>query len=268
MRRSKGFTLIELLVVIAIIALLVSILVPSLGRARELARRVWCASNLNSIGKGIHMYDAEGNQGTPILADINTLADNYQDSLRMGPECKKGDLGTGAQNNLSLLVEDRSISWGHFVCPSSDVRKANRSGGNARKYGLGGDDGTGSGVRTFIAYGVQVPYNNTNGDNLCQLKVDLNAEIVIFADRGPKDASDRRTDFSPNHNGDGENIAFPDTHVEWSTAELDTNNVNTSGADDNNIYVAETKADNGDPVFSSSIWPSYDEDSLLHAWWP
>ncbi len=60
-RRCKrfGFTLIELLVVIAIIALLVSILVPSLKSVKELARRVICLSNMRSIGTGYHMYDAD-----------------------------------------------------------------------------------------------------------------------------------------------------------------------------------------------------------------
>jgi prepilin-type N-terminal cleavage/methylation domain-containing protein len=58
-RRRFGFTLIELLVVIAIIALLVTILMPSLNQAKELARRAVCASQLHHVALATHMYGSE-----------------------------------------------------------------------------------------------------------------------------------------------------------------------------------------------------------------
>lgn len=60
-RQSKAFTLIELLVVIAIIALLVSILLPSLNRAKDLAKRVICSSNLHNVAIASVLYATENN---------------------------------------------------------------------------------------------------------------------------------------------------------------------------------------------------------------
>jgi prepilin-type N-terminal cleavage/methylation domain-containing protein/prepilin-type processing-associated H-X9-DG protein len=61
MKRLRGFTLIELLVVIAIIALLISILLPSLKRTKEQARAVICISNLKQWGIAFAMYGNENN---------------------------------------------------------------------------------------------------------------------------------------------------------------------------------------------------------------
>ena len=61
MSLKKGFTLIELLVVISIIALLLSILMPALGKVKDQARTVVCMSNLHQLGLAFAGYEAETN---------------------------------------------------------------------------------------------------------------------------------------------------------------------------------------------------------------
>jgi prepilin-type processing-associated H-X9-DG protein len=65
-RRAVAFTLVELLVVIGIIALLVGILLPTLGRARESANTVKCMANLRQIGQAMTIYVGESKGVLPI----------------------------------------------------------------------------------------------------------------------------------------------------------------------------------------------------------
>jgi prepilin-type N-terminal cleavage/methylation domain-containing protein/prepilin-type processing-associated H-X9-DG protein len=78
---KRGFTLVELLVVIAIIALLISILLPSLSKAREQAKIATCLSNLRNIGVGLTVYTGD-NQGyypsSYCYIDGNSSANGYQ----------------------------------------------------------------------------------------------------------------------------------------------------------------------------------------------
>jgi prepilin-type N-terminal cleavage/methylation domain-containing protein len=107
-RHDRGFTIIELLVVIFIVGLLISMLVPQLYKARELARRTVCISHLKQIGSSTFAYAFDSNDLGP------------QVMRRAGTRAPRSLLSrSGKYVNLGLLLENE-LEGQHDVlyCPS------------------------------------------------------------------------------------------------------------------------------------------------------
>jgi prepilin-type N-terminal cleavage/methylation domain-containing protein/prepilin-type processing-associated H-X9-DG protein len=143
--QAKGFTLVELLVVIAIIALLISILLPSLNKAREQANLIYCQANLHGIYSCLLMYTSDNKGLLPWGAEG---AAPWTHMLMDTISAYSGHTGGG----VSPILRDKDTMpdepWGkgtswHYGASwrlfprTNDVDLAN-NGGPAHQYPLAG----------------------------------------------------------------------------------------------------------------------------------
>jgi prepilin-type N-terminal cleavage/methylation domain-containing protein/prepilin-type processing-associated H-X9-DG protein len=146
MKRLRGFTLIELLVVIAIIAILASLLLPSLNRAKEKAHAAYCLNNLKQWGLATQLYVADNNDSLPPEGFGNPT----------GPQLTQGwyfhlpqSLGIPPYSEMpwrtNASIEPGRCIW---ICPCNSRRS---SGFNLFHYCLNQEhDGTGQSDRRAI----------------------------------------------------------------------------------------------------------------------
>lgn len=215
----RAFTLIELLVVISIIALLVSILLPALGKARESAKSTVCKSNLRQISLGFSYYAEDNNYRFPSRTPINTSVyyAAYTEQL-VGQNYWDFFWTHGANQNWKFLLEldttRKYVSdWTAFQCPS-DKGDAVYSFGEKNLY---------ANLGTSYWYNCRDNFENSNdlhpgsllGRNIDTIRAP--SEVIVLGDAGAYGFHDpvEKLRFRW-HKPDQSfaNVVFADFHVE------------------------------------------------------
>ncbi|AQQ09287.1 PilD-dependent protein PddA [Sedimentisphaera cyanobacteriorum] len=207
---KKGFTLIELLVVISIIALLMAVLMPALGRARESARIIVCKSNLRQYGLAIQMYTSSNDGYFPYIYNWLYSQDNlskiskgqylqpdgsYESGPACPPQCVWHNSLAAPDGGLWPYLENE----GAHLCPSfpsfaetygSDHHPGHQQAipiepqySYSMNYWLGVESNKWNPWVTSVPPPASHPDSlEASGRSIKMLRVDKPADIVGFAD--------------------------------------------------------------------------------------
>lgn len=232
--KRKGFTLIELLVVIAIISILAAMLLPSLSRAREQARRTSCKNNLKQLGLALIMYSNDYSGSFPTgsgshLADLTLLLSRGYAKDPNSFECpsasyqaqtiqvEKGEtfgLGLGDAFMWDRLDDpDRYPMATASSAYSYDNTKRDDDAPMIaimadRQWALEGNEL----IIPWLAWGEwYAAYGTDTRNTYCD---DVDWELPDNEGDSPFDTN------SPNHHFEGQNVLYCDGHVAWSGSPL------------------------------------------------
>ena len=271
MRQSRGFTLIELLVVVGILSLLAGLLLPTLTKARRLARRTNCQSNLHNALVGLQSYATAYSGKFP---SRSCKADRFDTiGLNVTTDYTPADKSNSNSRNLFIAVEkgQEYIDPKALACPNTNDEPANLRLGAAMCYDF--DVGTGR-APNKLGYSYHLQFkdrlNSSGGiDKGYVLSRSSDPNMALLADRSPcvayggtgfdATAFTASANNSPNHSGDGQNIGFVDGHVIWAT----TPNV---GINDDNIYTVWASGNTAPGqvgVIAADSMPANANDSFL-----
>ena len=264
MRTKKGFTLIELLVVIAIIALLVSILLPSLARARELAKQAVCATNLKGIGTSLGMYQADYDT-MPCLAKKDGTFDTslglgtgFTQSAQADADWCDSNAGINI-DALYLLVSNGNCSEGQFKCPSDGSYKKPQHADSSSRVGFDS--------WYNVSYSFQPMTHGGTGNDANPAYPGAPGQdsgVVIAGDKlSPGhlgDSEDKaKLHKTDNHPTDGGNYLFMNYSVQFNRS-WD----HKFGWNENNVYTTDVDNQGNVSTSTSASWPiSNCNDSVI-----